>query len=75
MVPIGVQLYGCLTKASERNFSIALPIGSLSMRSRFSSSTTWRSELTVCCSSLSWRMRSASSCMAKPTYDGGTVSW
>ena len=45
------------------------------MRSRFSSSTTWRSESTVCCSSFSWRMRSASSFMAKPTYEGGTVSW
>jgi hypothetical protein len=74
MVPMGVQLYGCFTYASARNFSIAFPIGSLSTRSRFSSSTTCRSESTVAANSFSWRIRSASSCSAKPTYDGGTVS-
>ena len=44
------------------------------MRSRFSSSTTWRSESIVVGNSFSWRIRSASSCSANPTYDGGTVS-
>ena len=74
MVPMAVQLYGCMTKAMARKRSIALPTGLLSMRSRFSSSTTLRSESTMDGNSFSERIRSASSFIAKPTYDGGTVS-
>ncbi len=74
MVPIAVQLYGCLVNASARKRSMALPMGLLSMRRRFSSSTTLRSESMIAGKSLSERMRSASSCIANPTYDGGTVS-